>query len=303
MACTTGHPHARWRACLHGGVAGALLLAATGCPPRTPPTPQAPARSEPSLVTNNPLHPRPAPADAPDPVRLLIHMEVYEILVPYGALSGSADFWKRLDEQVVDVGTFDILWRNGVRVGSAPASEWPYFKQIIDQNPARADKRIHIAREARNIELPMRAETVHQNLFVFDANNRMKGRSFERSVNLWQLSFEPTPRQVGSVRVSLCPVVRSVRRHLEFVGDREGRTIEYVAPEHVYDLNLVVDIPMEGFLVVAPSPEAQLKTSVGRNFLVVEGEPERLERLLLFVPKPYTLEASGPQARGREGTR
>ncbi len=277
-------------------VAIALALSTAGCPPTNPPQPQADSdgalKDYHALVTNNPLHPAPAPADAPPPVRLLIHLEVYELIVPYGTVSGNEDFWKRLEEQVVDVGTFDRLWRNGVRVGQAPASEWPYFKQIIEQQPAQARKQLHIglARETRDIEIVARNDVLYQNLFIFDDNNRMIGRSFERSMNLWTLSFEPTPRQLGSVRMALCPVVRSRKQRLEFVGDREGRTIEYVSPERLYDLNLVVDIPLERFLVVAPSPEAHLSTSIGYNFLSIDGPAERMERVLLFVPKPYVVD-------------
>lgn len=278
----------------------ALALMTAGCPSTTPPPQAGSANQELSdhhrLVTNNPLHPTPAPADAPPAVRLVIHLEVYELIVPYGTVSRNDDFWKRINEQAVDVATFDRLWRNGVRVGQAPAAEWPYFKQIIDQQPARANKQLHIgmARQTRDIEIIARRDVLYQNLFIFDDANRMIGRSFERSMNLWSLSFEATPRQVGSVRVALCPVVRSLRQHLEFVGDREGRTIEYVSPQRLYDLNLVADIPLEQFLVIAPSPEAHHTTSIGYNFLSLDGEAERMERVLLFVPQPYMVDPADP---------
>lgn len=300
-------PRGWWRRLRMAAVA-AGAMATAGCPPTTPPpSPQADSaggalKEHHALMTNNPLHPAPPPpSDAPEAVRVMIHLEVYELIVPYGTVSGNEDFWKRIDEQTVDVATFDRLWRNGVRVGEAPAGEWPYFKQIIDQQPARAHKQLYIglARETREIEITAAADVRFQNLFIFDDSNRMIGRSFERSMNLWMLSFEPTPRRPGSVRVALCPVVRSRKQHLEFVGDREGRTIEYVSPERLYDLNLVVDIPLERFLVVAPSPEAIQSTSIGHNFLGVDGTAERMERVLLFVPIPYVLDPS--EAAAPEG--
>lgn len=279
-----------------------LALATAGCPSTTPPQAESGGSAisdHHALMVNNPLHPTAPPADAPEAVRVLIHLEVHELVVPYGTVSRNDAFWKRIDEQALDVATFDRLWRNGVRVGCAPAAEWPYFKQIIDQQPARANKQLHIgmSRQTRDIEIVAQREVLYQNLFIFDEGNRMIGRSFERSMNVWTLSFEPTPRQVGSARVALCPLVRSLKQHLEFVGDREGRTIEYVAPERLYDLNLVADIPVGQFLVIAPSPEAIHQTSIGYRFLSLDGPAERMERVLLLVPKPYTLEASDTAAQ------
>src|SRR5689334_22204087 len=68
----------------------------------------------------------------PAPVHAL---DVYDLTVPFGAVSRSREFWKRVDETSVDVATYDLLQKNGFRVGVAPASEWSYFRAIIDQHP------------------------------------------------------------------------------------------------------------------------------------------------------------------------
>src|SRR5690606_12420910 len=110
---------------------------------------------------------------------------------------------------------------------------------------------------------------------------RITGRSYEKCYNFFTLAFEPTPRRPGTVRMVLCPVVRSTRKQLEFAGQRESRTIEYVQAERLFDMNLRADIPLDSFLVVAPSSEARMSTSIGANFLVVQSPAERLERVLL----------------------
>ncbi len=273
---------------------GLWLGGLAGCQPAPPPTTPAPPQAGASkldqkLVADQSRPTEPAPQDAPDPLGVLIHFEVWELLVPYGTVSRNEDFWKRINESVLDLETADRMWRNGVRVGEAPIGEWPYFKALIDDQPARARKQTHIAREARTIEIPARGEQRWQDLFFFDERNRITGRTYEKCTNLFTLAFEPAPRRPGTVRMVLCPVVRSTRRQLEFVGQRESRTIEYVYPEHLFDLNLRADIPLDSFLVVAPSPEARLYTSIGANFLTLSGPAERLERVLLFVPRPYVV--------------
>lgn len=278
----------------------ALMLLAAGCPP----TPQQPtaapdkaelaapaeAQRDQKLVANQDSRPEePLPQDAPPPVGVIIHLQVYELLVPYGAVSQNEAFWKRINEQVVSVEVADRLWRNGVRIGEAPAAEWPYFKSIIDQNPAMARQTTHTAREAKDIEIPVRSEEPFLNLFFFSEDG-LVGRSYERCVSGLSLSFQPTPRKLGSVRVALTPYVRSVRRHLEFSGNAEWRTIDYVTPEFIYDLNLRADIPLDSFIVVAPSTEARVTGIIGGHFLTVSKTTEKLERVILLVPVPVPVE-------------
>ncbi|MCC6240329.1 MAG: hypothetical protein IT448_08540 [Phycisphaerales bacterium] len=235
------------------------------------------------------------PQDAPAAVGVVIQFEIWELLVPYGTVSLNEDFWKRIDEHVVDLETADRLWRNGVRVGEAPVGEWPFFKAIIDGKPVRAQKQIYTARQARTIEIAARGEQLWQDLFYYNVSNQFVGRSYEKCYNFFTLSFEPTPRQPGTVRMVLCPVVRSTRRQLEFVGQREGKTIDYVQAEQLYDVNLKADIALDRFLVVAPSADSRLPTSIGANFLIENGLAERLERVLLFVPRPFALSKEAGQ--------
>jgi hypothetical protein len=65
--------------------------------------------------------------------------------------------------------------------------------------------------------------------------------------------------------------------------------ISYAAPERMYKLNLCADVPSDQFLIVAPSGESTWPTSIGNSFLVNDGTAERMETVLLIVPKPVHL--------------
>jgi len=72
-------------------------------------------------------------------------------------------------------------------------------------------------------------------------------------------------------------------------------------------LNLRVDVPVESFFVVAPSGEATWPTSVGNNFFVSDGAADRLETVLLMVPRIVKIQPPGeitsqkPGAKARAG--
>src|SRR5688572_9197238 len=51
----------------------------------------------------------PAPKDPPPPIQLATRFEIYDITMPAGAVSRSEVFWKIVDEEQVDPGTYDVL--------------------------------------------------------------------------------------------------------------------------------------------------------------------------------------------------
>jgi hypothetical protein len=231
------------------------------------------------------------PRDAAPAVHELFRIDVYQFTAPIGTLGRNEDFWKRIDEECVDVGTYDLLFKNGIRVGVAPMSEFDDIRKHID-----ADTRCHsmsvTGTIAKEVELATRKDVVMENIFQFNSANEPVGRTYENCTNLMNLSFEPTPRRPGAVRVKLCPMVRCSRAELEYSLLNEEREFQWVSPESLYDLNLRVDIPPDGFLVVAPSSDADRLTSVGHAFLTQDGKTERLEQVIVMVPRP--LDADNP---------
>src|SRR5687768_9330278 len=110
------------------------VLAIAGCRAPDPPPPPQPGPPQPrTLATSRPSNrgvdlpktlaytqPRitvkrigPAPKDPQPPIQLATRFEIYEVTMPAGAVSRSEMFWKIVDEEQVDPGTYDVLRRNG----------------------------------------------------------------------------------------------------------------------------------------------------------------------------------------------
>jgi hypothetical protein len=220
-------------------------------------------------------------------------LDVYQLTVPLGAVSRSQEFWKRVNETSVDVATCDLLQKNGFRVGVAPAAEWAYFRSIIEQYPARTQRMTATAGGAGSLELSMKKNVEFQNLFYLTDDNTLVGRTYERCENLVAVGFQPAPRRPGQVRMTLCPLVRSTRKKLQVSVLNDEREYEFVKPERLYDLNLCADIPHDGFLVVAPSSLSRWESNLGNTFLVDGGATEKLETVLLMVPRNTRIQHVG----------
>jgi hypothetical protein len=244
-----------------------------------------------------------SPPDAADPSRSpdgtprgarmsVTHLDIYQLAVPLGAISRSEEFWKHIDEQQVDVGTYDLLRKNGWRVGTAPSTEWPYFRDIIDAYPASAKPHrltAGLTGTAANMELSMKEKVDYQVVSYFDDENLLHNLSFDQCDNLLSISLQQVPRKPGEARVTVCPTVRSLRRRFQVNMRQQEREFRYVHPERLYDLNLQADIPAGQFLIIAPSPEVRWPTSLGAAFLVENGAAEQFEHVLLLVPRVVSL--------------
>jgi hypothetical protein len=226
---------------------------------------------------------------------------VYVLSVPAGTVSRNEAFWKRVDETTaVTPEEYDLLFRNGLRVGIADQVDWSYFKGILDERPAASQLKSYVAPGARSVDLDLDKEVAAENVFYFDRANRLSGRSYENCLNLWSLSFQAVPRDPNLIRVAMTPLIRSQRKRLEVIKHRvredepPTREIAYVAPEYLFDLGVESSVPPGKFLVVAPSAEAT-GGSVGDAFLMSEGLGQRAEKVLLLVPRlvPATVEALG----------
>ncbi len=260
------------------------MLMLTGCPPGPeipPPSPTTP----PKMVLTRAHGSEVRHASITEgPTQLQI--DVYQLHVPIGTVSRNEQFWKRIDEQCVDVATCDLLYKNGVRVGAASRGEWDYFKSIMEQHPAITQVSSVVGYDGKPVELPMRKDVTDQRIFYFDSSNQLLGRSFDVSENFIAMTFLPAPRKANTVRIALCPVVRAQRKKLEYsVANEERPEITYTYPERLYDLNLRADISEDQFFVVAPSGESTWPTSLGNNFFIADAAAEKMEVVLLLVPK------------------
>ena len=284
-------------------LAALMLTAATGCPPAQPMPPPQPSPTQPpsmsprSRFLMNAQGGGIAGNSAAANVPFQLQVDFYQLTVPFGTVSRNEQFWKRVDEQVVDVATYDLLFKNGIRVGQAPIAEWDYFRAIMEQHPTFTKANTLVGSEGKPVELPMRKEVPWENIFYFNAQNEPIGRTYEQSENFVTLTFQSAPRKTDTMRLALCPVVRATRRHLEYsTMNNELGEVKYVAPERIYDLNLRTDVPVGNLLIVAPSQQANWPTSIGNAFFVHDGAAEKMETVLLIVPKTVHLEEAPVRA-------
>ena len=116
-------------------------------------------------------------------------LDVYQLTVPYGAVSRSQEFWKRINETSVDVATSDLLQKNGLRVGVAPASEWSYFRAIIEQFPAVTRHMAVTGGGEGSLELSMKQGVEFQNLAYLTDDNTLIVRTYEHCEDLIAVAY------------------------------------------------------------------------------------------------------------------
>ena len=227
------------------------------------------------------------PHDAHPPLPLVYSVDVYDFVLPVDAVSRNEEFWKKVNESSVDVGTYDILYKNGFRVGEIPIAEWEAFGKLVDERKGKKTVVSGIAQ--RQIELPMRERVPQQTIFYFDRRGEVAGRSFELSRNVMYFSFETTPRRPGEVRLSMTPAVIGQIKKPRFSitpGKPDGEII-MTAEERFYDINLRADLPLTHFLIIATSPEARYDNCLGRLFMTVDDPSQIMEHVIAVCPRAY----------------
>ncbi|HWB54075.1 MAG TPA: hypothetical protein VG722_07775 [Tepidisphaeraceae bacterium] len=220
----------------------------------------------------------------PHPI-YLVQLDVYQIEVPFGSVSENESFWSRISQRHTDPHAEALLRRNGFHIGEGTLSDWPFFRDILDKNPTHTVTMSFVAYQERDVPLITRYNQPARNLFYFDASGQLVGRSFNESDDEIMLSFWPTLRHDGQLHIKLVPVVRSQQSHLRYHSVEGEPAIETVTPEYIYDLKLESDIDVDHFLIIAPSPQARLESSLGNAFLVQNGS-SRTETILIFVARP-----------------
>lgn len=241
----------------------------------------APPAKDPPVVVADPT----VPLDLPGPLSAAFHLDVYQVAVPLGAVSSSDDFWRRLDEDAFGPATRDLMLKNGIRVGVGATEEWEYFKSLIERYPHVARSGSAAATGTGEVELVMRQNVPLQDVFVIDRANEWAGRTYDYCSDLFLMKFWPNPRRPGEMRISVSPLVRSLRTRLEYTAKNEERYFREVTPEFLYELNLQTTIPAERFMVVGLSELGDRRTSLGHQFLTLDGGADKLEQALIFVPR------------------
>jgi hypothetical protein len=268
------------------------LVLLAGCPATTAPPP-SPASSIIPPGEFGPSSPAAPQTDVPaaphaESGPTVVALDVYQLTVPYGAVSRSDEFWKRVEENI-DVGTYDLLLKNGVRVGIGDNKDWPYFKSLLDNYHSTAMTGSSSLSEKGNLELPLKTKIDYEDLFWFDTQDILYGRTFEHCDNLLTITFEPHPHSLDHVIVNVCPLIRGLRKRLEFTVLNGERVVDFTDPEQLLDLHVEADVPPGHFLILGPTADARWPTSLGQAFFVKPGTAERLETTLILSPRTMHL--------------
>lgn len=231
--------------------------------------------------------------------QVVIILDVYHLMLPAGAVSGSDDFWKRIDEDSIDVATHDLLLKNGIRIGLGHDTDWPYFKGLLGKHPSARQNRLRSEPGKEGyLEVEMRTGIPEQSIFGIDDHGIDWGRRFEKCDDLLGISYIASTHNPGEALVKVCPIVRGLRQTFSVsVLNNEETQIEQNHSEHLYDLRCESSVPVNSFLIVCPSKGAsQLTTSLGATFLTSEGNAEPIEHVLVLVPRAFRTNEAPPAA-------
>ncbi len=272
----------------------ALILPHAGCLGPSPTQPNASRSadrdnaSESSASTSSPpaARTRTDSIDAVETPRKVYQIQMYRVTAPRGTLTRNENLWRAMDEEVLSLSTRDLLDKNGILAGVAPLSELDGLMDVLE-SPEITQSSL-IGTRAVRFEIEMRRGVRQQTLMWFDQTGALRGRDYDQSTNLLAVSFRQTIRRPDHVSITLAPLVRSERRQLQ-IGPQGGeREIQFTQPESIYDLGASVDLPLDHFLLIAPSQQANLDSSVGRHFFTQDEPEQRLEIALLIVPTVRT---------------
>ena len=248
----------------------------------------------------SPVKPTTRPAASMD-IRLVrtaagptaIHLDVYLLDVPAGSISGDESFWRTIDEDAAGAAAGQELLANGIRCGVAPRNRWQHFADAFNQQLNHARK-VRVDGWATNtIDLDVGQPADREDVFFLNADHQLEGRTYDHASNGFGLTFGPTPREPGNVRLTLCPTVRRDRSLTEYTPLNAAYEQPASDVDRIYDVGLTVDVPPEGFLIVAPGPVAERDPeSVGGRFLVRRDTAARREQVIIVVPRLIPLSGS-----------
>lgn len=264
----------------------ALFLAACVARHSAPNVPPAPP-ADPAAVAP------PAPSDSPDvrdKVSQVISVNMYQFTLPYGTVSRDEKFWKLVDETALDVGTYDLLLKNGIRVGRASLFAWSAMAPPVDREVTsyRID-RFTTFSGGDSLAVPMAPQMDDELLFTLDRHGST-GRWYDNCQNRFDFSFRWERHLDDVMRINICPlvVVHRIRWDYFLADTPEERKL--VRDEYLWDLAIRADLSKYDMLVIAPSSAADDPYRVGNKFLTHDGPAYRTEQLLILARGPLLLD-------------
>jgi hypothetical protein len=278
-----------------------LALAAGGCetgPGKSATSMPTTNADVPMQVTMTAVAPKSDNPNDPQPqLNAMVHLDIYLLDLPAGTVSQNAEFWKRVDEEAVGRANADRLKANGIRCGVVPRSESLFFSQFFDHQPHNARRQTVDGIHTDTIELQMEKKFDDQDLFFVNASNQIEGRSYTHGIDQLALTFGPTPRDPGAVRLTVCPVVYSDKTQMRFTPLDQEYESATKDVDRLYDIGLTADVPGDSFMIIAPGADASRRTSLGGCFLLKADQTEKQEQVILIVPTFLRLDGTPMMVR------
>jgi hypothetical protein len=233
------------------------------------------------------------PTDARPGIPAVLHLDVYLVDVPAESVSRDEAFWRNVDENAVGAAADQRLLRNGIRCGVAPRAQWRSFADIFSKELLRSRRSKVNGTTTQTVELDVDQPVDREDVWCLDAYGQWEGRTYEEATNGVALTFGPTPRVPGSARLTLCPIVKRQRNHLSFTAMNQPYDEPMADVVRLYDLGLTVDVPADGFFILAPGPLADpVDQTVGGRFLVRRAAGARREQVIVAVPSFLPLDGT-----------
>ena len=269
-----------------------VCLLAAGCGDRLKP-PAAPVKMAKGY---NPLKPPAREKEngvtsgaRPDrPVRrLMILVDVYFLRVPVTARGELEAIWGYVEPEAVGADEQVFLARNGVRAGLGSPAAWDRLKTIFDENRTVVTKKGRLTiRGSGAIEIELSDQPRDETIFFYNRGGGLAGMDFFRARNFFKVSTGLAFDDLETVEMLLVPGVRGSQKHLKYA--RRGGRIRMVprGREKIFHhLAFTVRIPPDHFLLVGPSSQEELSTSLGRHFFCVTKAHRQYHRLYVLAPQ------------------
>lgn len=239
--------------------------------------------------------------DASKKTQRAIFLTVYRITCNSQAIN-LEELWSLLRPAGLIDSSSQLIARNGLRIASGSADDWPKLVGLLGFGPARKeqeqilttrpatllDRRETWLAEGFMAELPISNLPAEQMLFWHQPDGRLVGRTFRDCQNLLVVTALPLP--TGQARLQLIPAIKDKTARLRslklLLGAHSPTGPErYEASFEQLALNALVH-PNE-FLVVGQAPRAS-EAGFGAVFFRADQAPQSATTLLLIVPRVIT---------------
>ena len=230
-----------------------------------------------------------------------INVFAYQVLLPRGAASRNPQFWKRLNEDVVDRQTNDMLQFNGLRLGRASIASYKGgLDATLDTEKTAAAWSVFFFPVQGTCYLEMTSEMDEETMFIFNEHGA-SGRTFEHCQNRFAFYCTWEPHQPNMLRLSICPVVETWRKRIDYAMGDDPAEQKYNNVESLYDLHLRADLGADDLLILGTTPQADDPYRVGNRFMTRQGRTDRFEEVVVLTRRPLIMEharrLAGPTSR------